>query len=733
MAACFYSMPSMDVSHLIESLNDRQREAVSAEPGPLLVLAGAGSGKTRVLTHRIAWACEVDGLSPFSVLAVTFTNKAAAEMRARVESLLGISAAAMWVGTFHGLAHRMLRLHFEAAKLPQSFQILDSDDQLRLVKRVVRQLDLDEARWPPKQAQWFINHNKDEGLRPAHIDPGQDPVQQQMLEIYRLYQELCERSGVVDFAELLLRVLELIRDNDDIRGHYQRRFQHILVDEFQDTNAIQYAWLRLMAGADTPVFVVGDDDQSIYGWRGARIENIHHFERDFTNTQVIRLEQNYRSTGTILKAANALIDNNQSRLGKELWTQSDDGEPIMFYSAYNEKDEARFVIDRIESWVAQGRDRKDVAILYRSNVQSRQFEETLVTRGMPYRVYGGLRFFERAEIKDTLAYLRMISNPTADNAFERTVNHPPRGIGQKTIDEIRNHARTQSASLWNASLNLVETQQLSARARGALQNYLDLIRRMTSELTELPLAEQIKSSIEISGLDAHFKKDSTEKGQSRVENLQELVGAGKGFAYDVVIVETMSTLDAFLAHAALEAGEGQADAWEDCVQLMTMHSVKGLEFPLVFLVGMEEGLFPHQRSSEEPGRMEEERRLCYVGITRAREQLVVTCAEVRRLYGGESYNMLSRFVREIPDELMQEIRPKANFSRPVMTASPQISRERAEVDTGLFVGQRVNHARFGDGIVLNLEGQGPQSRVQVNFEAAGSKWLIASMANLQPA
>jgi DNA helicase-2/ATP-dependent DNA helicase PcrA len=723
----------MDVSHLIDPLNDRQREAVSAEPGPILILAGAGSGKTRVLTHRIAWACEVDGLSPYSVLAVTFTNKAAAEMRARVESLLGISAAAMWVGTFHGLAHRMLRLHYEAARLPQNFQILDSDDQLRLVKRVVRQLDLDEARWPPKQAQWFINHNKDEGLRPAHIDAGQDPDQQQMLEIYRLYQELCERAGVVDFAELLLRVLELIRDNDDVRGHYQRRFAHILVDEFQDTNAIQYAWLRLMAGADTPVFVVGDDDQSIYGWRGARIENIHHFERDFANTRVIRLEQNYRSTGTILKAANALIDNNRSRLGKELWTQSDDGEPIMFYSAYNEKDEARFVIDRIENWVAQGRSRKEVAVLYRSNAQSRQFEETLVTRGVPYRVYGGLRFFERAEIKDTLAYLRMISSPTADNAFERTVNHPPRGIGQKTIDEIRNHARVQSASLWSASLELVATQHLSSRARSALQGYLDLIRRMTAELAELPLTEQIKSSIDVSGLDSHFKKDSSEKGQSRVENLQELVGAGKSFEYDAVIEENMSTLDAFLAHAALEAGEGQADAWEDCVQLMTMHSVKGLEFPLVFLVGMEEGLFPHQRSSEEPGRMEEERRLCYVGITRAREQLVVTSAEVRRLYGGESYNMLSRFVREIPDELMQEIRPRANFSRPVLQASPRISRDRAEEDTGLFVGQRVNHARFGDGIVLNLEGQGPQSRVQVNFEVAGSKWLIASMANLQPA
>ena len=723
----------MDVSHLIDSLNDRQREAVSAEPGPILVLAGAGSGKTRVLTHRIAWACEVNGLSPYSVLAVTFTNKAAAEMRARVESLLGISATAMWVGTFHGLAHRMLRLHYEAARLPQNFQILDSDDQLRMVKRVVRQLDLDEASWPPKQAQWFINHNKDEGLRPSNIDVGQDPIQQQMLEIYRLYQELCERAGVVDFAELLLRVLELIRDNDDIREHYQRRFAHILVDEFQDTNAIQYAWLRLMAGAVTPVFVVGDDDQSIYGWRGARIENIHHFERDFANTQVIRLEQNYRSTGTILKAANALIENNHSRLGKELWTQSEDGEPIMFYTAYNERDEARFVIDRIEHWVSQGRSRKEAAVLYRSNAQSRQFEEALFTRGVPYRVYGGLRFFERAEIKDTLAYLRMISSPVADNAFERTVNHPPRGIGQKTIDEIRNHARAQSVSLWNASLELVAAQQLSARARSALQGYVDLIRRMTAELGELPLGEQIKSSIEISGLEAQFKKDSSEKGQSRVENLQELVGAGKSFAYDAVIEENMSTLDAFLAHAALEAGEGQADAWEDCVQLMTMHSVKGLEFPLVFLVGMEEGLFPHQRSSEEPGRMEEERRLCYVGITRAREQLVVTSAEVRRLYGGESYNKLSRFVREIPDELMQEIRPKANFSRPVLTASPRIGRDRAEEETGLFVGQRVNHARFGDGIVLNLEGQGPQSRVQVNFEDAGSKWLIASMANLQPA
>ena len=676
---------------------------------------------------------EGGGLRQLRVLAVTFTNKAAAEMRSRVEDLLGISASAMWVGTFHGLAHRMLRLHYEAARLPQGFQILDSDDQLRMVKRVVRQLDLDEARWPPKQAQWFINHSKDEGLRSPHIDAGQDPVQQQLLEIYRLYEEHCQRAGVVDFAELLLRTLELIRDNDDLRAHYQRRFQHILVDEFQDTNAIQYAWLRLMAGAQTPVFVVGDDDQSIYGWRGARIENIHHFERDFTDTQVVRLEQNYRSTGTILQAANALIDHNRERLGKQLWTDSEAGEPILFYSAYNEKDEARFVVERIENWVTQGRSRDEVAVLYRSNAQSRQFEEVLMTRGIPYRVYGGLRFFERAEIKDALAYLRMISNPSADQAFERSVNHPPRGIGQKTIDEIRGRARDERVSLWNASLDLLASQRLTSRARSALQTYVDLVRRLTAELAELSLDEQIRGIIEASGLEAHFRKDKSEKGEARIENLQELVGAGKSFRLDASIDETMSILDAFLAHAALEAGEAQADSRENCVQLMTMHSVKGLEFPLVFLVGMEEGLFPHQRSSEESGRMEEERRLCYVGITRAREQLVITSAEVRHLFGGESYNMLSRFVRELPEDLLQEIRPRANFSRPVIPTSSGPRRQQVEEETGLFVGQRVSHARFGDGVVLNLEGQGPQSRVQVNFEQAGSKWLIANLANLQPA
>ena len=724
----------MDVSHLLDPLNDRQREAVSAEPGPLLVLAGAGSGKTRVLTHRIAWVCEVGGLSPFAVLAVTFTNKAASEMRARVEVLLGISTGAMWVGTFHGLAHRMLRAHWEAAGLPQTFQILDSDDQLRMVKRVCKQLDLDEVNWPAKQAQWYINHKKDEGERPAHIDPGNDHIQQKLLAIYRLYEELCQRAGVVDFAELLLRTLELIRDKDEIREHYQRRFQHILVDEFQDTNAIQYAWLRLLAGSQTPVFVVGDDDQSIYGWRGARIENIQHFEKDFSDTRIIRLEQNYRSTGTILKAANALIGNNKGRMGKKLWTQSEDGEPIIYYLAYNEKDEARFVVDRIQNWIDGGRSRNEIAVLYRSNVQSRQFEEVLVARGVPYRVYGGLRFFDRAEIKDTLAYLRVLANPMADHAFDRTVNHPPRGIGQKSIDQIREFAKTHSLSLWNAAIGLLETAQMTARATTALQAYIDLIGDMQKGLDLLSLSEQIELCTERSGLKAHFSKDQSEKGLSRLENLQELVGAGKGFAIDAIIEdENMSTLDAFLAHAALEAGEGQADDWEECIHLMTMHSVKGLEFPLVFIVGMEEGLFPHQRSSEEPGRMEEERRLCYVGITRAREQLVITSAEVRRLYGDERKNKLSRFFREIPAEFVQEIRPKAQFSRSIYHAPAKLGQSKSEEDTGLFVGQRVSHRKFGDGVVLNLEGQGSQSRVQVNFESAGSKWLMASLAKLQSA
>ncbi|MBL6999850.1 MAG: DNA helicase II [Gammaproteobacteria bacterium] len=723
----------MDVSYILDSLNDHQRQAVTAEARPILVLAGAGSGKTRVLIHRIAWICEVGGLSPFSVLAVTFTNKAAHEMRGRVEKLLGISAAAMWVGTFHGLAHRMLRAHWQEARLPQAFQILDSDDQLRVVKRALKQLELDDKLWPPKQAQWFINQCKDEGQRAGHVDPGNDPVQQKLVQIYRVYEEMCQRAGVIDFAELLLRSLELIRDNDRLREHYQKRFQHILVDEFQDTNAIQYAWLRLLAGPQTPVFVVGDDDQSIYGWRGARIENIQHFERDYPATQIIRLEQNYRSTSTILKAANALIENNQGRMGKELWTEGEEGDPILFYNAYNEKDEARFVIDRIESWQQQGRSRNEVAVLYRSNAQSRQFEEYLIARRIPYRVYGGLRFFERAEVKDALAYLRMLSNPLDDTSFERTINHPPRGLGQKSVDQIRQYAREQQQSMWSAALTMVESNQLSARAKSAVAAYIDLISTLVTESALLSLSEQMKLCIAKSGLKAHFDKDQSEKGEARRENLQELIGAGKSFELENNNqIEDLSELDAFLAHAALEAGEGQADEWEECVQLMTLHSVKGLEFPLVFMVGMEEGLFPHQRSSEDPSKMEEERRLCYVGITRAREQLVVTSAEIRRLYGNDNYNVVSRFIKELPTELVEEIRPKAQFTRPVYQPAQDVSKRQIQQDVGLSIGQRVSHGKFGAGVILNIEGQAAQARVQVNFEKAGSKWLMLEYANLQP-
>ncbi len=721
----------MDVSHIIDTLNKPQREAVTADLQAILVLAGAGSGKTRVLIHRIAWLCEVGGLSPFSILAVTFTNKAANEMRGRVEKLLGVSAKSMWVGTFHGLAHRMLRAHWQKAHLPQAFQILDSDDQLRIVKRAVRQMELDEAKWPPKQAQWYINQCKDDGLRSSHIDPGQDPIQNQLLQIYRLYEQMCQRAGVIDFAELLLRSLELIRDNDDLREHYQRRFQHILVDEFQDTNSIQYAWLLLIAGKHTPVFVVGDDDQSIYGWRGAKIENIQHFERDFPATRVIRLEQNYRSTSTILEAANALIDNNRGRLGKELWTQGEEGEAILFYNAYNETDEARFVVDMIQNWVDEGRNRNEIAVLYRSNAQSRQFEEYLVARAIPYRVYGGLRFFERAEIKDTLAYLRMLTHPQDDTSFERTINHPPRGLGQKSVELIRDFAREKSLPLWNAALEMVQNNQLTSRVQSGLSSYIDLVGQMQTESQQLALDEMTQLCIERSGLQAHFEKDKTEKGEARRENLQELVGAARNFNYEHNIeIEDLSPLDSFLAHAALEAGEGQADEWEDCVQLMTMHSVKGLEFPLVFMVGMEEGLFPHQRSMEEPGRLEEERRLCYVGITRAREKLIVSSAEVRRLYGKDNYNSLSRFVKEIPDSLMEEIRPKAQISRPVFQVGTR-NRHQPEVDIGFNIGQRVTHDAFGTGTIVDIEGSSAQARVQVNFENEGSKWLMLAYANLQ--
>ena len=718
----------MDVSYIIDPLNDAQREAVTASPDPLLVLAGAGSGKTRVLVHRIAWLIQVDGLSPYSVLAVTFTNKAAAEMRSRIEKLIDMPTRGMWVGTFHGLAHRLLRTHWQEAGLARTFQVLDSDDQYRVIRRILKAMELDESRWPPRQMQWFINARKDEGQRPQHIEHRGDPVQRQQIEVYQAYEELCQRSGLVDFAELLLRAHELWLKQPQLLAHYQQRFQHILVDEFQDTNTIQYAWLRVLAGKQSNITIVGDDDQSIYGWRGAKIENLQRFGRDFPGARTLRLEQNYRSTGIILKAANALIANNDGRLGKNLWTDGNDGDPIQLYTAVNEQDEAQFVIERILGFIEQGQVRSDIAILYRSNAQSRVFEERLLQAGIPYRVYGGQRFFERQEIRDVLAYLRLCQNPDDDASFDRVVNQPPRGIGERTLGVVRERAKIQKIPLWSAAQQLLDGSELTARAGNALAAFLKLISVFTDDIEPLSLGEQVEHIVQCSLLKDHYAKEKGEKGQARIENLGELVNAAGEFEYGQEDDEMLDPLSTFLSHAALEAGEGQADRWEDCVQLMTLHSAKGLEFSTVFLCGLEEGLFPHKRSSEETGRLEEERRLCYVGITRARRQLFITCAEQRRLFGNQTYCVPSRFIREIPEDLIEELRPRIQVHRPYATAS---SAPLEPPPGDLLLGQHVVHNKFGEGVVLNYEGRGAHARVQVNFETAGSKWLVVAYANLQ--
>ena len=721
----------MDVTPILDALNDAQRQAVTAPAKPLLVIAGAGSGKTRVLVHRAAWLIDVEGISPQSLLAVTFTNKAAAQMRQRIEALLDIPVAHLWVGTFHGLAHRILRRHWREAGLPQSFQIIDADDQLRIIKRLLKGLEIDDDKWTPRQVQYFINAQKDEGLRPQHLDDEGDANRQQFISLYQGYQEICDRGGLVDFAELLLRAHEVWRDNAELLQHYQRRFRHLLVDEFQDTNAIQYAWLRLLAGKEGIPFVVGDDDQSIYRWRGARVEHINQFQKDFPGTEVVKLEQNYRSTVTILDAANAVINNNTSRMGKKLWTEGAQGEPIRIYSAYNERDEADFIVGRLRDWSDQGNARADAAVLYRSNAQSRVLEESLINARLPYRVYGGLRFFERSEIKDALAYLRLISNRDDDSSFERIVNRPTRGIGARTLEVMRSYARANSCSMWRAA-GAVASGELAGRAATAVVVFLNLIATLAKDTDGLDLQEQVDHVIHASGLIEFFKKEKGERGETRIENLEELVSAARGFSPDPA--EEMSPLDAFLSHAALEAGEGQAEAWEDCVQLMTMHSAKGLEFPLVFLCGMEDGLFPHQRSIADPQGLEEERRLCYVGITRAMQTLYVSYAEQRRLHGMDNFAQPSRFISEIPAELVEEVRPRVQVSRPLSPRSRSSGRSAGGVapgaEMGVRLGQRVRHGKFGDGVILNCEGQGAHARVEVNFETAGTKWLVLSYANL---
>lgn len=721
----------MDISHIFNDLNDAQREAVAAPASPLLILAGAGSGKTRVLTSRIAYLVEAHQVSPLSIMAVTFTNKASREMRIRIEDILGLPMSGMWIGTFHGLAHRLLRLHYQEANLPQAFQILDSDDQLRMVKRSLKELALDEAYWPPKQLQWYINGHKEEGRRPANVPASNDPQQHTMLAVYSHYEDLCQRFGLIDFSELLLRAFELLKNNDVLRSRYQDRFQHVLVDEFQDTNSIQYGWLRLLVQKSHCLFAVGDDDQSIYGWRGAKVENILQFEKDFPDTKVVRLEQNYRSTTNILNAANAIIENNTTRLGKNLWTAGEDGEPVKLYTAYNEQDEAKFIVGQIQAWVEKGGLRSEAAILYRSNAQSRTFEERLLNIGMPYKVYGGLRFFERAEIKDALAYLRLCDSTDNDPSFERVVNTPTRGIGNKTIETVREYARQNQLSMWDSANKLVASTQLTSRAQTALAGFINLIQETRSQIIDQDLFQQIEIMLDLSQLIEHFKKEKGEKGQARIENLQELVTAARGYEIDET-GDDLGPLSSFLAHAALEAGEGQAEEWEDCVQLMSLHTAKGLEFPLVFLTGLEEGLFPHQRSLDEGAdRLEEERRLCYVGMTRAMTQLWLTYAESRRLYGSEKYTSPSRFLSEIPDEMIQAVRVKPTnpYVAPVRKHSAWVDDQSAH-ESGVNVGMNVSHPKFGDGIVVNLEGHGEYARIQVNFSDVGSKWLVLAYANL---
>ena len=720
----------MDVSDILNNLNEAQRNAVTSESSHLLVLAGAGSGKTRVIAHRVAWLVQALDNSPHSLLTVTFTNKAANEMKGRIESMLGQEMADFWCGTFHGIAHRLLRRHWEEASLRKEFAILDSEDQYRVIKRVCKSMGVDESKWPARQIQWYINKEKDECRRANQAESGDDYFVEQMTKVYEEYEQLCERESLVDFGELLLRSLILLSTNESLLSHYQKRFKHILVDEFQDTNEVQYRLLSLLKGKDSSYTAVGDDDQSIYGWRGAKSDNIDRFTKDFTKTEVVRLEQNYRSTQTILDAANSVIENNQSRMGKELWTEQKEGEKISVYSAYNEDDEARFVVGTIQSWMDQGNSLDEVAILYRSNAQSRALEEAILRKELPYRIYGGQRFYERAEIKNAMAYIRLVYGRQDDAAFERVINLPPRGIGAKTLEIIRKKARDKNSSLWNAGSELVEFDELTARAKASLSGFMGDLESLSAEVDGLELKETVDHIIQRSGLIEYHKKEAGEKGRTRVENLEELVSAAGDFKSENQEEDTPILKD-FIDHAALDAGEDQAEEHESAIQLMTLHSAKGLEFPLVFVTGFEENLFPHRLSIEEPGQLEEERRLCYVGMTRAMEKLYIIYAEMRNLHGNETFNPPSRFLREIPPELTQEIRTGGAIGRKSYNSKGIVAQGEIP-ETDLVLGQRVVHEVFGEGVILNYEGQGANARVEVNFDSSETKWLMASYAKLRP-
>lgn len=755
------------MSTLLKGLNPEQLAAVTLPPQHALILAGAGSGKTRVLTTRIAWLIQTNQAGPHGILAVTFTNKAAKEMLTRLSSMLPINLRGMWIGTFHGLCNRLLRAHHREAGLPQLFQILDQADQLSAIKRLVKSLDVDDEKFPPRELQHFINAQKEQGLRASAVEAWDDFTRRRV-EIYEAYERQCQREGVVDFAELLLRSFELLTRNEILRRHYQERFRHILVDEFQDTNVLQYRWLKLLAGGGAAtnmerseqssppsparppeevgraagercyIFAVGDDDQSIYGFRGAEVGNMRDFEREFKVANVIRLEQNYRSHGNILDAANAIIKHNVSRLGKNLWTDAGSGEPIRIFEAASDIEEARWIVEEIKALARDGHARAEIALLYRSNAQSRALEHALFSAGLPYRVYGGLRFFERQEIKHALAYLRLIANADDDTAFSRVVNFPTRGIGARSLEQLADTARAKGLSLHGA------IPELSGKAGASLSAFAALIENLRQGTLELPLPEMVDHVIEVSGLVNHYRNEK--EGADRVANLDELINASASFVaeegsreLDPGDGEEQSDLASFLAHAALEAGEHQAGDSDDAVQLMTVHSAKGLEFNVVFISGLEEGLFPHENAILEEKGLEEERRLMYVAVTRARARLYLSFAQTRMLHGQTRYNIASRFLDEIPAALLKWLTPKMKSAPAPNTpygggARMAMPRQAAPAnDSGLSIGQNVHHSKFGQGVIVNAEGSGTDARVQVNFAHAGMKWLALAVAKLTPA
>ena len=720
----------MDVSNILNELNDRQRDAVTSEAPSLLVLAGAGSGKTRVLVHRVAWIVEAMQSNPNSVMAVTFTNKAANEMKSRIQELLQSPLADLWCGTFHGLAHRTLKRFYKEANLISTFTVLDAEDQLRVIKRICKDNNLEESSWPAKQIQWQINSWKDAGKRPKNVDDSKDFYAETVKKIYSQYDEICKKDSLVDFAELLLKSYELLKTNKKVRDFFHRRFRHILIDEFQDTNVIQYAWLNEVASKEASITAVGDDDQSIYGWRGAKVGHLEDFKTKHKHNETIRLEQNYRSTSIILNAANALIENNQARLGKNLWTESNEGEQITLYQAFNEQDEARFVAEIIKSWMDGGELFSDSAVIYRSNAQSRAIEEALLRANIPYRIYGGLRFYDRLEIKNAISYLRIIFNPHDNPAFERSVANPTRGVGAKTLAKIRSLANQHNISYIQASSKMIDENIISGRGANGLKKFLEIILGLCGKIDDISLSEIVGSILEQSGLIQFHEKEPGEKGKTRKENLEELLSAAKNFEMSFSDDKTNREItEQFLSNVSLDAGDRQADEFDDAVQLMTLHSAKGLEFPLVFMTGLEETLFPHGRSMESPDLLEEERRLCYVGITRAMKKLYLTYAESRRLHGNDIFNPPSRFIKEIPSECIMEIRPKASVTMPY--SRNESKPMDFEDQIGIALGQKVQHPKFGQGIVLNYEGAGESARVQVNFETAGTKWLVLSFANLE--